>query len=108
MIPLVLEKQEDLTRLCRQFGVCRLDLFGSAATGEFREDSSDLDFVVNFRDRSPGYATRFLTFADALEELFGRDVNLVTEASIINPYLRQMIDAQRELLFADPNCETSA
>ena len=108
MIPLVAEKQQELAALCRDFGVHRLDLIGSGATGDFNPETSDLDFVVNFRDRSPGYATRFLAFAEALEALFGRDVDLVTEASITNPYLRQMIEAQREHLFEDPDRETPA
>lgn len=108
MIALVTDKKDEIAGLCRSFGVYRLDLFGSAATGEFKEETSDLDFIVNFWDRSPGYATRYLSFADALEALFGREVDLVTEASIQNPYLRQMVDSQRENVFEDPNCEEAA
>jgi len=37
-----------LTELCRRFGVRRLDLFGSAATGHFDPARSDLDFLVEF------------------------------------------------------------
>ena len=33
-----------LQALCRRFGVRRLDLFGSAATGRFDPALSDLDF----------------------------------------------------------------
>lgn len=108
MIPLVAEKTSEVAALCHDFGVYRLDLIGSAATGAFNAETSDLDFVVNFWDRSPGYATRFLAFAEALEALFGRDVDLFTEASVTNPYLRQMIEAQREQLFEDPDRKTPA
>lgn len=44
----VAERAAELTRLCQRYGVRRLDLFGSAATGRFRADDSDLDFVVEF------------------------------------------------------------
>jgi uncharacterized protein len=108
MIALVAEKKPAIADLCRDFGVYRLDLFGSAASGEFKQETSDLDFVVNFWDRSPGYATRYLSFAEALEALFGREVDLVTEASIDNPYFREMVDSQRENVFEDPDRETAA
>ena len=47
-------KAEKLAELCRQFHVKRLEIFGSAATGAFRPESSDLDFVVDFGDQPLG------------------------------------------------------
>ena len=35
-------------QLCRQFGVQRLDVFGSAAGEAFDPQRSDIDFVVDF------------------------------------------------------------
>jgi predicted nucleotidyltransferase len=75
----------DLADLCKRFGVERLELFGSAVTETF-EESSDNDFIVKFADRSPGYADRYLDFAELLEELLGREVDLVTDRSIQNPF----------------------
>ncbi len=49
-----------LPALCRRFGVRRLDLFGSAASGRFDPGRSDLDFVVSFADLLPPAA-----YADA-------------------------------------------
>jgi uncharacterized protein len=37
-----------IAELCRRFGVRRLDLFGSTATGRFDPARSDLDFLVEF------------------------------------------------------------
>jgi len=76
---------EEIDELCERYGVARLELFGSAATPEFGE-ASDVDFIVKFADRSPGYADRYLDFAEALEGLLGRRVDLVTERSIQNPF----------------------
>ena len=108
MIPLVADNRQAIADLCRAYGVYTLDLFGSATTGAFDPQTSDLDFVVNFWDRSPGYAKRYLRFAEALERLLGRDVDLVTEASIQNPYFKRMVDAQRENIFEDRNYEAAA
>ena len=85
-----------LHALCREYDVGRLELFGSATSEAFDAAASDLDFIVQFADKSPGYADRHLDVAEALEELFGRDVDLVTEWSLSNPYFRKAVDAMRE------------
>ena len=80
MIALVEQKKNDLAGLCRRFNVERLELFGSAATGSFQSPSSDLDFIVRFSALSTGsYLDRYLDFAEALEQLFQRPVDLLTE-----------------------------
>ena len=88
----------DIAELCEEFGVERLELFGSAATGEV-EEANDIDFIVRFADRSPGYATRYLDFAKALEELLDREVDLVTERSIQNPFFCRSVEASRQVLY---------
>lgn len=61
------------------------ELFGSAVRGEFALAHSDIDFIVRMIGRcEPGYARRFCDFADALEELYGRPVDLLTELMIEN------------------------
>ena len=109
MIPLVDRHKEEIAALCRRFGVRRLDLFGSAATGSFDDDTSDLDFVATFADtRTPGYADRYLGFAEALEELFGRSVDLVTERSIQNPYFRRAVEAARQPVYDERDAPAAA
>src|SRR5215211_6516965 len=98
MIPLIEQRKADLAALCRRHGVRRLDVFGSAARGDF-EDKSDLDFIAVFTDTGPGYADRYLGFAEALEALFGREVDLLTERSIQNPYFRKSVEATRQIIY---------
>ena len=80
----------------RRFHVRRLDLIGSATDGRFDPLHSDLDFLVVFEDL-PGSA--YFELRAALTELFGRDVDLLTEATLANPYLRRQVEAQRQRLF---------
>jgi hypothetical protein len=101
-------RKAKLHALCRTYGVERLELFGSATSEAFDVATSDLDFIVQFADTSPGYADRYLDFAEALEELFGRDVDLVTERSISNPYFRKSVDATREVVYDRRREETAA
>ena len=46
--PVVAERVEEIREICREYGVKRPDLFGSATTGEFDEPTSDVDFLVTF------------------------------------------------------------
>ncbi len=109
MIDVVTKHLADIGALCRHYGVRRLDLFGSAATGAFDPETSDLDFVATFADtRVPGYADRYLDFADALEALFGRPVDVVTDGSIRSPRFRQAVDAARQPIYDDRNAPAVA
>jgi predicted nucleotidyltransferase len=107
MIDLVERQRAELADLCRQYQVEKLHLFGSAADGRFEKNGSDLDFLVRFRNRQPtgGYADRYLGFADALERLFNRRVDLVTEQSIRNPYFRREIEATRQLVYEQSHAQ---
>ena len=99
MISLVTQKKNEVSALCRQFKVRRLDLFGSAAKADF-SDASDLDFVVSFTEEEPREYTRcYFSLADALEKLFQRHVDLVTERSIRNPYFREEIELTRQPVY---------
>ena len=100
MIALVEQKKQSIADLCRRHEVRRLDLFGSAARGEFQPERSDLDFIVQFtRTGYAGYADAFLDFADALEKLLDRKVDLLTERMIRNPYFRATVEASRQTVY---------
>jgi hypothetical protein len=61
-----------------EYGVSRIGLFGSVARGE-ADESSDVDIIVEF-ERPVGL--QFVELADYLEDLLGRDVDLLTPAGI--------------------------
>jgi uncharacterized protein len=99
MIALIAQKKNEVSALCKQFKVRRLDLFGSAAKENFSE-ASDLDFVVSFSDEEPReYARCYFSLANALEKLFERHVDLITERSIRNPHFREEIELTRQPLY---------
>ncbi|RZU00998.1 nucleotidyltransferase family protein [Rivibacter subsaxonicus] len=97
-----LERQRKrVAELCRRHGVRRLDVFGSAAREDFDPSTSDLDFVVTLDDREPvSYSNSYFELKEALERLFGREVDLVTERSLENPYFRARVDQERRNLYA--------
>ncbi len=109
MVAIIEHKRTALAELCRRYEVERLYLFGSAAQGHFDAQHSDLDFLVHFANREPTgeYADRHLDFAEELEPLFGRPVDLVTEQSIRNPYFRSEVESTRQLVYEQSDQETA-
>ena len=97
----VLDKNKGrLAEECRRFGVRRLEVFGSAARGDFDSAKSDFDFIVSFADKTPGtYADRYFDFAAAVERLLGRKIDLLTERCIRNPYFRREVEAARQIVY---------
>ena len=96
----VAERAVELEQLCRRYGVLRLDLFGSAVSGPYRPEESDLDFVVEFQELSTAaYAEAYFGLLEALEQLFERPVDLVSGPAIKNPYFRQSLEKTRTLVY---------
>lgn len=93
--------REELGKLCRRFHVRRLDVFGSAARGDFDPVRSDLDFLVEFDSREPNALSfkTYFDFKESLEALFGRSVDLVEPGAMRNPYLKTSIERSREAVF---------
>ncbi len=90
-----------LRSLCQHCHVRRLDLFGSALTEHFDAAQSDFDMLVTFDDLAPGaYADAYFALKQGLEDLFGRNVDLVTTPTLENPYFRREVEAHRKTLFA--------
>ncbi len=94
MTPFLDQHRELLVRLCRATGIKRLAAFGSVVRSDFRADS-DVDLLVEFSDvESPGYADRYMQFADAAERILGRPVDLLTTTSLRNPYLKRRVEGE--------------
>ncbi|NVO29762.1 nucleotidyltransferase family protein [Hymenobacter lapidiphilus] len=89
-----------IEELCQQHRVRQLFGFGSALTPAFGPDS-DVDLVAEFEPMPlEQYADNYFRFKFALEELFGRPVDLLEAQAVRNPYFRQQLEATRQLLYA--------
>ena len=94
------QKRDAIAALCRQYGVARLEVFGSAARGvDFDPERSDFDFLVEFEPSELSPLEQFFGFAEALEDVLGRPVDLVEPSAIRNPYLRAAINRSREVVY---------
>jgi uncharacterized protein len=103
MMPTAIAEQcrDQIEALCRKYGVKRLELFGSAARGEFDPRHSDLDFLVLYDRAAKGsLADRFFGLLEGLEGLFNRKVDLVDIQGARNPYFIAEALRHRVLLYA--------
>ncbi len=75
-------------------------IFGSAISGTFKE-TSDVDFLVNLQDGlDPVEAGEHLwNLEDELKLLLRRDVDLLTERSLRNPYLIKEINSTKLAIY---------
>ena len=102
MIDLVTQHLDDIAALCRHYGVRRLDLFGSAATGDFDPERSDIDFLVEY---PPDYdfglwSARHFELKERLEQLLSRRVDLVMASALRKPRFIESVNQTRQLLYA--------
>ena len=96
----LIERNIDTIRdLCSRHKVRRLFAFGSVLTDSFKKDS-DVDLVVDFQDVDlHEYADNYFDLKESLENLFKRNVDLLEEKAIKNPYLKQSIDSSKQLVY---------
>ena len=100
MISLVADRSEEIAELCRKHQVQRLDLFGSAATGDFDLESSDFDFLVTFLpEANATYIGVYHRLYTDLTSLFDQPVDLVIETDFRNPYFREAIEKSRTSIY---------
>lgn len=102
MIPEIEQHRDEIIAICEEYGLERLEVFGSAASGEFDAERSDIDFLVVYPeafDYGP-WGARVDEIRERLEGVVGRDVDLVVLRWVDNPFIRRAIERQRTLLYA--------
>ena len=100
MVREIADHKKSVAALCRDLGVERLFLFGSATRGTTVADVGDLDFAVQFRPMPPvEYAHNYFRLAEQLEALFKSPVDLVGLDSIKNPYFKEELDETKVAVY---------
>lgn len=89
------EKIRKLVELLKKHSAKRIEIFGSYARGESKEDS-DLDIIVEFSERKS--LLDLVGIEQELEELLGIKIDLLTRKSI-SPYLIERIEKEAKVIF---------
>jgi hypothetical protein len=91
--------KKEIEQLCKEHQVQRLHAFGSVLGNDFT-DSSDIDFLVQFQDIDlKSYFENYMNFKQELINLFNRDIDLLEEQTLKNPYLISNIESNKALLY---------
>lgn len=97
---LINDNIQKIFALCRRYKVSKLYAFGSILTHRFN-DQSDVDILVRFNSEIDhnNYLDNFLELYNSLKSLFGREVDLVDERSVKNPYFKEELEETRQLIY---------
>ncbi len=93
------QHQTQIDEICARHKVERLFVFGSVAKG-VANDQSDIDFLVRFKQMDlSGYLINLLNFKDQLSKLFKKEVDIIEEQTLSNPYLIHSINQNKKLFY---------
>ncbi len=94
------DKLSDLKNLCVFLKIKKLYVFGSVVSDRFMRDS-DIDFLISFSENLTieEYTENYFTLHYKLRELFNREIDIVTEKTLSNPYLIESIDETKQLIY---------
>jgi predicted nucleotidyltransferase len=99
---------QEFLRLCKSHDVKLLYAFGSSLSDRFKEDTSDIDLLVELSTEDPAQREEnLMNLWDQLEQFFQRKVDLLSTASIRNPILKKSIDASKELIYDETELKVS-
>ena len=104
MIDFLLKKQDRLEFICKDLKVKNLYAFGSVLSDNFKQES-DLDLLVSFSsDLSiKTYTNNYFKMYYQLKHLYKREIDLITDKSLKNPFFADQIDKTKKLLYASRN-----
>lgn len=93
------ENRDKIFALCSKHKVSRLFVFGSILTEKYK-NSSDIDLLVDFDGvELYDYADNYFDLKTSLEKLLKRQVDLLEDKAVKNPYLRQSIDSSKQIIY---------
>ena len=98
--PLLQQRISQITDLFRENKVKRAFAFGSVCTPEFGS-KSDVDLLISFQDgldplqRGENWWNLFY----ALRKLLNRDIDLLVESDLQNPYLIEAIEESKQRIY---------
>ncbi len=88
-----------ITSLCEKYKVARLFVFGSILTDNFKK-TSDIDLLVDFSEVDLyDYADNYFNLKTSLEKLLKREIDLLENKAVNNPYLRKSIDSSKQMIY---------
>lgn len=91
---------EEFIGICKSFDIKSLYAFGSSLRDDFDEETSDVELLIEISAEDPiSRGEQIMELWDRFEAFFKRKVDLLTSASLKNPFLRKSIEASKVLIY---------
>ena len=93
-------KKDDIIEVCKLLQVDKMYAFGSVVSQSF-DEKSDIDFLISFSDNLSveEYTNNYFALHYKLRELLQREIDIVTERSLSNPYFIESVNESKVLLY---------
>ena len=91
--------KKKILEFCRRWKITEFALFGSVLRDDFGPDS-DIDVLVTFERGAPWSMWDLLDIRNELQDLFGRDVDLVEKDALRNPFRKHEILREHKVVYA--------
>ena len=96
---LIQNHNKEITNLCKLHKVKSLYAFGSVLTERFNTES-DVDLIVDFQPLDVlDYSDNYYNLKFSLEDIFNRNVDLLEEKAIRNPYFLKTLNKNKKLIY---------
>ena len=88
-----------IRNLCSEHKVSSLFVFGSSLSSDVNS-KSDIDFMVNFSGvELYNYVENYFNLKFSLQNLLEREVDLIEEKAIKNPFMLKSLNEIKELIY---------
>ena len=100
MFTRLIEDKSKIEEIFKQHKVVRAHVFGSALSDNFSE-TSDVDFLIKFQEQLSPLEKGELWWElhDSLRDFLKREIDLVTEGSLKNPYFIEELNNSKLLIY---------
>ncbi len=89
---------DSIQEFCRRWQIREFSLFGSVLRADFGPQS-DVDVLVSFEPAAEWDLFHLVDMRDELIALFGRNVDLIEQEGLRNPFRRSTILDTREVIY---------
>jgi predicted nucleotidyltransferase len=89
----------EIDAFSRRWHLAELALFGSVLRADF-SPASDIDVLISFAPEAHPSLWDLATMREELAAILGREVDLVTQGSLRNPFRRHEILSTKQVVYA--------
>jgi|SRR5690606_19073445 len=100
MHPILNTYKKNIVAICKSLRIKQMYVFGSMAKNSY-DNSSDIDLLISFEDdiTNEEYSENYFTLHHKLRELLKKEIDIVTERSLSNPYFIKKINNEKLLIY---------